>query len=266
MFHYYPEGQVAFSGDIQAWGVRPVLFSIAGWDVPSYSFFMLLAVVVGVLVYYQEARRHRTVSENTFYIFMAALVGGTLGAKIPMWLAYRGDIAAHPGDMNVILSGRTIVGGVIGGVWAVWWIKKRLGIKERKGNLFAPALAIGLAIGRVGCFMRGCCYGLPTDLPWGVNFGDGIPRHPTQIYEMIFGLILFFYFLRVRLRNPAPGALFKIFIVGYFIFRFFMEFLRAGTIAVWGGLTIVQVAAAVVVFSYLVKSYFEHFQKKRGGV
>ena len=104
-------------------------------------------------------------------------------------------------------------------------IKKKLNITEKKGNLFAPAIAIGVAIGRIGCFLAGCCYGIETNLPWGVDFGDGILRHPTQIYEAIFMLGIFFYLLYKRTTVKA-GVLFYLLMNLYFTFRFFEEFIR----------------------------------------
>jgi phosphatidylglycerol:prolipoprotein diacylglycerol transferase len=93
-------------------------------------------------------------------------------------------------------------------------------------NLFAPAIAIGVAIGRLGCFFRGCCFGKETNLPWAVNFGDGILRHPTQIYESLFMLGMFFYLIWKRKQNPAPGSMFRTLIISYFGFRFLIEFIR----------------------------------------
>ena len=118
---------------------------------------------------------------------------------------------------------RSIIGGKIG----VMIIKKRLNIKKNQGNLFAAPVSMGIAIGRIGCFLRGCCYGIETTLPWGINFGDGVLRHPTQIYESIFCLGLSIYFKRAK--NPEPGQLFKEFLLYYFTFRFLVEFIRFGS-------------------------------------
>ena len=232
------------------WGIKPTLFQIGNFEVHSYSFFIVLALVVGVLIYFHEARKNKTLSENTFYIFIAALVGGVLGAKIPIWiLNYKLIISSFP-NLSILLSGRTITGGLIGGTLGVLFIKKILKIKGKRGNLFAPAIAIGVAIGRIGCFLRGCCYGKETILPWGVNFGDGILRHPTQIYESIFMFGMFFYIIYRKNKNPKPGELFKILMIAYFTFRFFIEFIRVEQV-IFLGLTLFQLIsiAAVIYFS-----------------
>ena len=194
--HFYPEN----------WGVLPYI-NLFGLRVPTYSLFVLLALIVGIIIYYFEARKKKQANENSFYIVIAAIVGGTLGAKLPIWIInFRLIIASYP-DLMPLLSGRTITGGLIGGFLGVMIIKKILKIKTKRGNLFAPGIAIGVAIGRIGCFLRGCCYGKPTNLIWGVDFGDSIMRHPTQIYEAIFMIIMFIIIKKKK--NPRPGELFN---------------------------------------------------------
>jgi phosphatidylglycerol---prolipoprotein diacylglyceryl transferase len=207
------------------WGIRPVLFSLGPIEVPSYSFFMALAVAVGALVYWREARHQRTVSENTFYILMAGLLGGALGAKLPILVLYWREIVIERG-WSLLVSGRSIVGGLVGGTLSVLLLKRVMGINERKGNLFAPAIALGMVIGRVGCFLRGCCFGTATSLPWGTDFGDGVARHPTQLYEAVFMLGMFGVLTWMKRRSPRPGALFRLLMIVYFSFRFLSEFIR----------------------------------------
>ncbi len=115
-------------------------------------------------------------------------------------------ILANPLDPAVWLSGRTIVGGIIGGVAAVWLVKRRLGIKQRLGNYLVPSLALGIFFGRIGCFLAGCSYGVATRLPWGVDFGDGVLRNPTQLYEALFVLAIFVY-AQLRLEHYATATL-----------------------------------------------------------
>jgi len=208
------------------WGVQSVLFHMGSFPIPSYSFFVLLAFIVGILVYWLEARKSKQANENTFYIVLGALIGGVIGAKLFVFIAYW-QILVSNFDWSIILTGKSIVGGLIGGTIGVLLTKKILHMqKEKRGNLFAPAIALGVAIGRIGCFLRGCCYGKPSDLPWSVDFGDGILRQPTQLYESIFMLLMFFYLWNRNKKNPAPGSSFTILMVSYFTFRFFIEFIR----------------------------------------
>lgn len=207
------------------WGVRPILFSLFGYDIKSYAFFVLLGLIVGLGVYLYLARKEKKLSENSIYIILAGLAGGIIGAKVVFWIIYLPALIQSYPDLSVFLSGRSIIGGLIGGTLAVMLVKWKLGIKTKMGNLFAPGIALGVAIGRIGCLLQGCCYGTSTTLPWGVDFGDAIFRHPTQIYEAIFMLGMFF-FLMYKRKDAKPGQLFYLLMNCYFVFRFFEEFIR----------------------------------------
>lgn len=235
------------------WGIRPILFKIGNLNIEAYPFFVSLAILVGIIVFYLDAKKHKSANEKTFYIVIAALVGGTLGSKLPVWIFNFKEIINSLPDLTLLLSGRTIVGGLIGGTLGVMLIKKHLKINEKKGNFFAPAIAIGIAIGRIGCFLRGCCYGISTKLPWGVDFGDGILRHPTQLYESLFALIMFFYLQKAKKKNPKPGELFRTLMVSYFIFRFLIEFIRVES-KIFLGLSGFQWASLLVLAYYFATS------------
>ena len=232
------------------WGIRPVLFTVAGQPVPSYSFFVTLGLVAALLLYYLNTRG-RGVGNNGLYIALAAAVGGIIGSKLPIWAVNIREIIANPGNLGLILSGRTIVGGLIGGAVAVFLTKRRLHIKARLGNYLVPSLCIGIFFGRIGCYLAGCCYGVATSLPWGVDFGDGISRNPTQLYEALFVLGLFAY-AQVMKDRCEPGRLFRLFMIAYFGWRFLIEFVRVNPVWI-GGLTYYQVAAAGVVAYYVAR-------------
>lgn len=240
--HYYP----------QDWGIYPTIFYIGKIGIPSYSLFVLLGLLVGVFIYLVETRRKKILNENGFFIAFGSLVGGILGAKILEWILNYRYFISNVFNPSIFFSGRTIIGGLIGGTIGAILTKKILGIKEKRGNFFAPAIAAGVAIGRIGCFLRGCCHGKETSLPWGINFGDGISRHPTQIYESLFMLAMFFYLEKIKnKKNIEPGDLFKILMVSYFIFRFFVEFIRVEDV-VFVRLTAFQIIAVGVII-YLTK-------------
>jgi len=230
-----------------AWGIRPVLFSAGGVVVTSYGVFVLLGLLAAIGLYYYNTRG-RDVGSNGVYIAVAALVGGIIGAKVPIWIANARDIVANP-SAAVVLSGRTIVGGIIGGIISVYFTKKKLGITRKLGNYLVPSLCAGIFFGRIGCYLTGCCYGAATSLPWGVDFGDSVGRHPTQLYEALFVLGLLVY-SQVTLDRHAPGALFKQFMLVYFSWRFLVEFIRVNPASALG-LTYYQVAAAIVIVLYV---------------
>jgi phosphatidylglycerol:prolipoprotein diacylglycerol transferase len=141
-------------------------------------------------------------------------------------------------------GGKTIVGGLLGGWIGVECGKLRLGIAHSTGDALVFPLILGIAIGRVGCFMAGLedgTFGLPTALPWAVDFGDGVPRHPTQIYEIAF-LVVLGVALAARARRPYwNGLLFRQFMLGYLSFRFAVDAIKPGTPLV-ANLTAIQMA------------------------
>ena len=104
----------------------------------------------------------------------------------------------------------------------------------RMGNQLAIPIAVGMAIGRIGCLLRGCCYGKPTSLLWGIDFGDHIYRHPTQIYEIIFDLLISFYLYKRKKKGVNPGELYSLFLNYYLSFRFFLEFIRVEKVSIIG--------------------------------
>jgi len=247
----------------EPWGVRPVLFSVGGWPVPSYSFFMVLAVGVGLLLFWRETRRQGVGGEPTFMVLLGALFGGVLGSKVPMILLYWREMAAQWPDMTLLVTSRSVVGGLAGGAVGVYLAKRRFRISARRGNLFVPGIAAGVAIGRLGCFLRGCCGGTPSRLPWAVDFGDGVPRHPTQLYEMVFMVVLLATGLVAVRRCPQPaGLVFKVFMVVYFAFRFVVEFVRDEPVYGLGFSLFQWLALGMVVF-YAVDLAILYVETKR---
>lgn len=223
---------------------------------------MGLGVLTGIAVYMYESRRKQRLNENGLFIAVGSLIGGVLGAKLLEWLINFRYVAAHLSDWLALLSGRTIVGGLIGGTIGVIVTKRILHIKDKRGNLFAPAVALGVAVGRIGCFLRGCCYGKPTSLPWGVNFGDGVMRHPTELYEAVFMLIMFIWLQRVKDRpDIKPGQLFNRLMVAYFCYRFLVEFIKVEP-ATYFHFTVFQYISVGVII-YLLRDSVRHLFSKR---
>ncbi len=126
------------------------------------------------------------------------------------------------------------MGALLSGLFTVELMKRYAGIHRSTGDMFAIPLLIGIAVGRVGCFLTGLIdntYGTPTNLPWGVDFGDGMKRHPTQLYEIIFLVVLLPILIRIQNRIPGSkrfheGDVFKFFMIGYLLFRLICDFLK----------------------------------------
>jgi phosphatidylglycerol---prolipoprotein diacylglyceryl transferase len=204
------------------------------------AFFTALGYVTGILVFLLEARRRRLATEGMRRIALAGLCGGVLGAKLTEWgLTHWHTLAAHPGAMlDPRLGGRTIIGGLLAGWLAVEIAKWRLGIRRSTGDLFALALPAGEAIGRVGCYFNGCCYGIPSRVPWAV-YQHGAWRHPAQLYAALIAAAIFGTLYTVRDRLPREGDLFRLYLVLYGTGRFGLEFLRERNLA-FGGLSLAQ--------------------------
>lgn len=191
----------------------------------------LFAYAAGFLAYLRLRRSHGdSVSDaSRWMVITAAIAGAALGSRMLYWFEDPALTFAHWHDPVYLLGGKTIVGALIGGLFAVEWAKRHTGETRSTGDLFAAPLALGIAIGRIGCFLTGLSdhtYGVATSLPWGVDFGDGIRRHPTQLYESVFALALFFFLLRLLKRPHREGDVFKVFMVAYMGWRLAIDFLK----------------------------------------
>lgn len=181
---------------------------------------------------------------------LGAFTGAFLTAKLPFFLA--ADWPDMFSGRALLSDGKTIMFGLVGGYIGVEIAKRMAGVTVRTGDTFAVPVAVAIAIGRVACFTYGCCHGIPTRWPWGVDFGDGILRHPTQLYESAFHLFCAVALSVLKRDGLLRGQLFKLYLLLYCTFRFATEFIRPEP-RIWGGLTGYQwVALALVpVFVFL---------------
>jgi phosphatidylglycerol:prolipoprotein diacylglycerol transferase len=236
-------------------GLCPVLFTVWGIPVTSYAAFMLLAVLAAVAWFRVEAKRTGCISPHGWTILWGALLFGSLGAKL-LAAGLNAGRYSEFGFFQFLYSGRSILGGLLGGWIGVKLTKRLFGISTRQGNAIAPAAALGIAFGRLGCFFGSCCYGIPTAGPLGVDFGDGQRRHPTQLYEALFALGLFFYFSWRNSKRPRPGILFQEFLAAYLAFRFLIEFIRIEP-HIWLGLTAYQILCVAGLFGLGLRLAFQ---------
>lgn len=224
--------------------------------VHPHFLFEALAYAIGFALYRRaRARGDELDSPTRWSVVVAAAVGGALGSKLLALVNDPATLAERMTDPIAFLAGgKTMVGGLIGGWIAVEVTKRALGIETRTGDLFALPLCVGIAIGRIGCFLTGLpdrTCGIETSLPIGVDFGDGIARHPTQLYEIAF-LVALALHLVIRARRPfARGALFREVLVAYVGFRLACDFLKPGTFLF--GLTAIQWACALTLLYHLLR-------------
>ena len=160
-------------------------------------------------------------------VLVGAAVGAAIGSRLLAWLC-------DPDLTRSILAGKTIVGGLLGGLIGVELAKKLAGIRQRTGDLLVLPLITAMAIGRIGCFLAGPVdrtAGLPSALPWAIAMGDGIRRHPVALYEIAFLIVLGF-----------TTRKFRVFLPSYLAFRFFVDFLKPDPPPLVASLTAIQLA------------------------
>ncbi|MGJ7030335.1 prolipoprotein diacylglyceryl transferase [Niabella hirudinis] len=191
---------------------------------------------------------------NRLYILLGATMGALLGSRILGGLEDPLALAASASPLRYFYMNKTVVGGFLGGLAGVEGMKKLIGEKQRSGDLYTYPIILGLVIGRIGCFSMGVheeTYGLPTALFTGMNLGDGLLRHPVALYEIIFLLLLVVLIRWISLRFPVDsGALFKLFMMGYLLFRFLLDFIKPHY--TWPvGLSSIQIACLLGLLYYI---------------
>jgi len=201
----------------------------------NYTFIMMLAVGTGVFLSRRTQQGLPLRGQEKLGIGLVAFCGAMLGAKLPFVLAdWRGMLSGAAW----FADGKTILFGLVGGYFGVELTKWMLEIRVKTGDSFAVPVAASVGVGRIACFVAGCCYGIPTSVPWAVVFPliDSQPRHPTQLYEATFHLTAaaVLYGLQSRLR--FRGQLIKLYILAYLGYRFATELIRP-EVQLGGGLT-----------------------------
>jgi phosphatidylglycerol:prolipoprotein diacylglycerol transferase len=198
------------------------MISAAHWVLETAAF------AVGGLLYWRSpgATNQRMDSLTRLGIVAGAALGAALGSRGLYVFQYWSALCTQPWQMW--LGGKTLVGALLGGLVGVETAKAALGWHESTGNNFVRPLLVAIVIGRIGCQLSGVSdqtYGNPTTLPWGWNYGDGVPRHPTSLYEILGLGLLAWLVLRPGLARE-PGDRFRGFMVGYLLLRFVLEFLK----------------------------------------
>ncbi len=233
--------------------IFPVYFWLGSLRIHPHFLFESLAYAVVLRLVLRNVRKDSIAPEQRTSVIISGILGALLGAKFLVWLQHIDLIWQNSQQLLFILvQGKTIVGALLGGVIGVEITEKILGVNRSTGDVFVFPLIIGTALGRIGCFLTGLSdqtYGIPTTLPWGVNFGDGIPRHPTQLYEIIFLLILML-FLHLRSRyQRQEGDLFKFYLISYLSFRFLIDFIKPD-FRPFLGVSAIQIACFITIFCY----------------
>lgn len=217
------------------------------------------ALFLGARYYFHLKRRAGeadALAGGSFAVAAGCLAGAALGNKAAFWLQQPQLLAQHWREpLSLLLGGQSIVGGLVGGLLGVELAKKLAAVRRSTGDAFVFPILLGLVIGRIGCFIAGLAddtYGTPTSLPWGVDFGDAVRRHPTQLYEIVFAATLWWTLRRAQPRlRDRPGLLFKLFLSAYLMWRLLVDFLKPVPYAYAGGLSGIQWLCLVSLLLYL---------------
>ena len=234
----------------------PVWIAIGPLRFHPHMVFELLAFAVGIVVYQSMREKqgdHLTVAQR-WSLFAALAVGAVIGSRILNWLDAPTFSFTRTSDFVALIGGQTVVGGLLGAWIAVEIQKRRIGIVTSTGDLLAVPAAAGMAVGRIGCFLTGLSdgtHGLATTMPWGIDLGDGIARHPTALYESLFLAVLALVLWRVQ-RRLAHGVTFVAFVVAYLSFRLCVDMLKPGVPLAFG-LTAIQWACVAGLAYYAVR-------------
>lgn len=216
----------------------PTLYKIGPINIYTYGFFLALAFLSAILVSGQEARRLGLpvgrFYDLCFYIILSAIIG----SRLLYVVVNLGQFIANPLKIFALWEGGLVFhGGLIAAVVTAFFFMRRHGMPWRATfDALAVGMPLGVALGRVGCFMAGCCFGKPTLLPWAVRFThpDTLcplvePLHPTQLYEALLSLGIFGVMLWLRKRKSFDGQVFLSYFCLAGLARFTVEFFRAPT-------------------------------------
>jgi phosphatidylglycerol---prolipoprotein diacylglyceryl transferase len=218
----------------------------------QYTALMLLAGVVCAWLLRRSQSQLDLLWWQKISLGVGAFIGAMIGAKLPFALA---DWEGLKSGLVWFSHGKTILSGLVGGYLGVEYTKWCFGIRIKTGDTFAVPVAVGVAIGRIACFFGGCCYGRPTDLPWGCVFPNAgephVARHPTQLYEALFHLSLAVVLFSLQRRGLFRGQLMKLYILIYLGYRFATEWIRPEPEFVMG-LTAYQVAIAFLIPVFVI--------------
>ncbi|HLO52370.1 MAG TPA: prolipoprotein diacylglyceryl transferase family protein [Kamptonema sp.] len=233
--------------------IFPVYFWLGPLQIHPHFLFESLAYAIAFRLVLLNCRKDSIDATQRSSVIVGGMIGALVGAKALVLLEHIDLLTQHWQQfILLIIQGKTVVGAILGGLIGVELTKKTIGVTRSTGDAFVYPLIVGTAIGRIGCFLTGLSdrtYGIATNLPWGVDFGDGIYRHPTQLYEIIFLMILIF-FLHIRSNyQRQEGDLFKFYMVAYLGFRFFVDFIKPD-FHPFLGMTAIQIACLLALVYY----------------
>jgi len=263
--------------------MHPRLFTLPAFDLfghnvgplalPTYGILLVLGMLAGLWVVTRQARKAGLVPEVITDMAVYAIIAGLIGAKVLLLIVEWPYYSRNPRDLlSLFQSGGVFYGGLLGAIPVAFWYARRHQLDGWKtADVLAPGVVLGQAVGRLGCFMAGCCYGKPADVPWAVTFRDlyanrnvgtplDTPLHPTQIYESLACFLIFAFLLWMAPRKKFHGQVVLAYVFLYAVARFIVEMYRGDAVRgfVLGGrlstsqfIAVIMAVAAALVLPYL---------------
>ncbi len=228
--------------------MRPVIVTIGKINIFSWGLMLAIAVIIAIIGISKLFEKEGYQKDIVLDLVVICVICGVVGARLAYIFTYEwAEFLAHPLTMFSLqdggIKGLAWYGALVGGLipFIIYLRRKKLSFWA-VADMFAPYLALGYALVRIGCFMNGCCYGNITDSACGVVFPfvDAYSRHPTQLYSSGLNLLLFIILISFYPKRKFSGQIFLLYIIGYAIYRFMVEFFRFSEIFV-GPLSLGQV-------------------------
>lgn len=230
--------------------MHPVLFKIGPLAIYSYGIMVALGFIVAIYLAKQRAKEDGIDPDRVIDLGVYTLISGVIGSRLLYVLLNIREYLASPLEILMLHHGGMVFyGGLILAVAAgtLFLRKRQIPIFEM-GDTIIPYVALGQAIGRIGCLLNGCCYGKVTNLPWGIYLpGHPLPLHPTQVYFSLNSLALFLILGFIREKKVYTGQIFLSYFLLYTLTRFFIEFLRGDTLTVvFGKFSVSQLISVII--------------------
>lgn len=235
--------------------MHPILFQIGNFKIYSYGFMVALGFLAAACLTSTEAKRKGIHSEKIFDIYLYAMIFGIIGARLLHVVLEIGYYSKHPLDIIMINhGGLAFQGGLIAGIFAAWLVIKKRGLPLlNTADMIIPYVALAQSVGRIGCLLNGCCYGVPLNSAIAIYSAEQHRAlHPTQLYLSVFFLIAFIVLKKVYENKKTDGVVFAWYLLIFSAGSFFIDFLRGDLVPVFFGLKASQLISLAVFFVSLV--------------
>jgi phosphatidylglycerol:prolipoprotein diacylglycerol transferase len=240
--------------------IDPIAFNIGSLEIRWYGIMVALGVASLLIIMAREAKR-RGIPRDIYSIFLWGVIGGLIGGRLTYVIYYWDHFMANPREIigfQGLAQNGMIIGIIVAALIYMWVTRMRFSTLLSMGDALAVGAPLALAIARVGCTLNGCCYGIPAlGLPWAVVYTHpnslaplNTPLHPTQIYHLLWNLIVFVIVWRLRGRFKPEGSLFFFFLCIFAVGDFGIRFLRTD-VPVLGGLRQAQVLDIAILAVFL---------------